>query len=143
MSYLRPINPTSLGAPRGYSNGMLSLPGGRILCVAGQIAWDENHQLVSGVFADQFEQALHNVLEVVRTAGGHREHLAQLTVYVTDREEYLEQTQVVGAKYRALMGNHFPAMALVEVSALVEPGAKVEIQALAVLPSQGAAFDVP
>lgn len=143
MSYLKSINPESLGAPRGYSNGMLSLPGGRLLCVAGQIAWDRNQTLVGETFGEQFHQALANVLTVVRAAGGHAEHVAQLTIYVTDKGEYLAQTEAVGAKYRALMGRHFPAMALVEVAGLLDPAAKVEIQALAVIPAQAEALDVP
>lgn len=143
MSYLKSINPEALGAPKGYSNGMLALPGGRLLCVAGQIAWDSEQTLVGETFADQFHQALSNVVTVVRGAGGHVEHLAQLTIYVTDKREYLAQTEEVGAKYRSLLGRHFPAMALVEVSSLLAPGAKVEIQALAVLPAQAEALDVP
>ena len=143
MSYLKPINPQSLGAPRGYSNGMLALPGGRMLSVAGQIAWNQNQEIFTDVFADQFAQALANVITVVKAAGGHPDHIAQLTIYVTDKREYLEQTDAVGAQYRLLMGRHFPAMALVEVSSLLDPRAKVEIQALAVLPAQSEALDVP
>jgi len=143
MSYLKSINPESLGAPQGYSNGMLALPGGRLLCVAGQIAWDSEQRLVGKTFADQFHKALTNVLTVVREAGGHAEHVAQLTIYVTDKSEYLEQVEAVGAKYRSVLGRHFPAMALIEISSLLDPGAKVEIQALAVLPAQAEALDVP
>lgn len=134
MTVLESINPEALGAPRGYSNGMLAPVGGRLLCVAGQIAWDQQQKLVGESLAEQFAQALSNVLEVVRTAGGRAEHVAQLTIYVTDKGEYLTQAEDLGGRYRSLMGRHFPAMALVEVSALLDPGAKVEIQALAVLP---------
>jgi enamine deaminase RidA (YjgF/YER057c/UK114 family) len=131
---MRSINPAELGAPKGYSNGMLAAPGGRLLCVAGQIGWDGEQKLVSSEFAAQFAQALRNVLVVVREAGGQPEHIARLTIYVTDRHEYMNEAKAVGAGYRALMGKHYPAMALVEVKALLEPGAKVEIEATAVVP---------
>ena len=135
MTPLLPINPEALGAPRGYSNGMLAPAGGRLLCVAGQVGWDGAQQIVSPDFTSQFARALDNVLAVVRAAGGAPEHLARLTIYVTDREEYLASAQAVGAAYRERMGRHFPAMALLEVAALLERGAKVEIEATAVLPA--------
>lgn len=131
---LTPINPESLGAPRGYSNGILAPAGARLLFVAGQVAWDAGHRLVGDDFASQFGRALHNVVAVVRAAGGSPEHLARLTVYVVDRREYLEQLAAVGAAWRRVMGRHFPAMALVEVRALLETGAKVEIEGTAALP---------
>ena len=131
---LLPIDPESLGAPRGYSNGMLAPAGGRVLFVAGQIAWDEARRVVGDDFAAQFGQALRNVVAVVREAGGGPHDLGQLTIFVTDHREYLGGLEGVGAVYRGIMGKHFPAMALVEVSALLEPRAKVEIQATAVLP---------
>lgn len=131
---MEPINPASLGAPRGYSNGMLAPAGGRILAIAGQIAWDGEQRLVSDDFATQFEQALCNVLAVVTEAGGGPEHLAQLTLYVVDRFAYTASLRQIGAAYRQLMGKHFPCMALVEVKALLEPGAQIEIQGLAVVP---------
>lgn len=135
MPYLEPINPESLGAPRGYSNGMLAPPGGRLLFVAGQIGWDGRQRLVSESFLAQFGQALENVAAVVRAAGGAPEHLARLTLYVVDRREYLADLKAVGEAYRRVLGRHYPAMALVEVQALLEPGAKVEIEATAVLPA--------
>ena len=134
---LTAINPQALGAPRGYSNGMLGPVGGRLLCIAGQIAWDGEQRLVAEDFAGQFAQALANVVTVVRGAGGGPQHLAQLTLYVTDKKEYVETLPAVGAAYRQLMGKHFPTMALVEVRGLLEPGAKVEIQGLAILPGPG------
>ncbi|MEM1206890.1 MAG: RidA family protein [Acidobacteriota bacterium] len=132
---LEPINPASLGAPKGYSNGMLAPAGGRVLFVAGQIAWDADQRVVSDDFAEQFGRALANVVTVVREAGGEPHHLGELTIYVTDRTEYLGSLSEVGRAYRRLMGRHFPAMALVEVAALLEPDAKVEIQGTAVLPA--------
>jgi enamine deaminase RidA (YjgF/YER057c/UK114 family) len=128
------INPKCLGRPRGYANGVLTETGGRLLFVAGQIAWDENQQLVSVDFVEQFERALSNVLAVVVAAGGAAEQIARLTVYVTDKREYLARTREVGERFRALMGTHYPAMSLVEVKSLLEDGAKVEIEATAVLP---------
>lgn len=126
------INPETLGAPRGYSNGMV-MRGGAILFVAGQIGWDSNQRLVAGGFGRQFEQALRNVLTVVKEAGGTAESIGRLTIYVTDRREYMDDLTEVGAAYRRQMGRHFPAMALVEVANLLETGALVEIEATAVL----------
>ncbi len=134
MSRLAAVNPASLGAPRGYSHGVLAPAGGRLLAIAGQVAWDEHENLVGDDFPTQFGQALANVVAVVRTAGGEPRDVAQLTIFVVDRHEYVKTLKEVGEVYRRIMGRHFPAMALVEVSALLEPGAKVEIQGLAVLP---------
>lgn len=128
------INPESWGRPRGYSNGIAFPAGGRILCVAGQIAWNEKEEIVSETFSDQFGQALRNVVAVVEAAGGTAEHIAKLTVFVTDKSEYLEQARAVGARYREIMGKWYPAMALLEIKGLIEPGAKIEIEAMAVLP---------
>lgn len=129
----RPINPQSLGAPSGYSNGVLAPAGGRLLFVAGQVAWNAEHEIVSDVFSEQFARALANVLEVVREAGGTAQDLARLTIYVTDKREYMAELRAIGERYRSLMGKHYPAMSLVEVQALLEPGAKLEIEATAVL----------
>ncbi len=112
---------------------MLAKPGGRILFVAGQIGWDDRERLVEGGFVPQFARALANVAAVVRAAGGLVEDVGRLTIYVTDRSEYLEHIEDVGETYRSVMGKHYPAMSLVEVQALLEPGAKVEIEATAVV----------
>lgn len=141
MSRLIPINPQALGQPRGYSNGMLAPTGSRLLFVAGQVAWNQDQEVVSDRFPEQFHQALANVLAVVREAGGDASSLAQLTIYVVDRQEYLASLKEVGTRYRELMGKHFPTMALVEVKALLEPGAKVEIQALAAVGQDAAGDD--
>jgi len=127
------INPESLGRPRGYSNGVLAPAGARLLFVAGQIGWDEGGRLVGADFVEQFDRALANVLEVVAAAGGGPESVARMVVYVTDKREYASRTREVGERWRARMGRHFPAMALVEVSALLEDGASVEIEAVAAL----------
>jgi enamine deaminase RidA (YjgF/YER057c/UK114 family) len=128
------VNPEQLGRPRGYANGVVAPAGGRLLFVAGQIAWDERQQIVADDFVEQFARALANVLAVVSTAGGSPEHVARLTIYVTDKREYQSRTREVGERWRALMGRHYPAMALVEVKGLLEDGAKVEIEATAVVP---------
>jgi enamine deaminase RidA (YjgF/YER057c/UK114 family) len=130
------INPEALGRARGYSNGVLAPAGGRLLFVAGQVGWDREQKIVSERFLCQWSRALDNVLAVVHDAGGRPEHVARLTVYVTDRREYAAELKEIGVAYRARFGKHFPAMALVEVAALLEAGAKVEIEATAVLPAE-------
>ena len=130
---MKVINPEQLGRPRGYSNGLLTVPGVRLLFIAGQIGWDAEQRLVSDDFVEQFDRALRNVLTVVAEAGGAPGGVARLVVYVTDREEYRARTAEIGERWRALMGRHYPAMTLVEVSALLEDGAKVEIEGTAVL----------
>jgi len=130
---LKLINPSSLGAPRGYSNGVLASPGGALLFIAGQIAWNERKEIVSTDFVEQFAQALTNVIMVVREAGGTPEQIVRLVIYVTDKNEYCARQHEVGERWRALVGHHFPAMALVEVKGLLEDDAKVEIEGIAVL----------
>lgn len=126
------INPASLAAPSGYNNGVL-VESGSLLFVAGQIGWDRSRRIISDDFADQFALALENVLAVVREAGGDPTSIARLLIFVTDKKEYLSRLKDVGSAYKQLMGKHYPAMALVEVSALVEDLAKVEIEAIAVI----------
>lgn len=129
------IQPADWAAPKGYANGVLAPAGARLLAVAGQVSWDAQQRLVGpGDFAAQFRQALANVLAVVRAAGGAPEHLLQLTIFVIDKDQYLACTRQLGAAWRELVGRHYPAMALVQVAALLEEGALVEIQALAALP---------
>lgn len=132
--HARAILPEGWQRPRGYSNGMAAR--GELLAIAGMVGWDAREQFVSDGFAEQFHQALANVVAVVAAAGGRPEHVISLTVYVTDKREYVAERAAVGAAWRALMGRHFPTMALVEVSGLLEPAAKVEIQGLAVLPER-------
>lgn len=132
--HARAILPNGWPRPRGYSNGMAAR--GELLAIAGMIGWDASEQLVSDEFPAQFRQALANVVAVVTEAGGQPEHVISLTVYVTDKREYIAELAAVGAAYRELMGRHYPAMALVEVAGLLEPRAKVEIQGLAVLPDR-------
>lgn len=126
------INPESLGAPRGYANGVLA-EAGRLLFIAGQVAWDERQQIVSDDLVAQFDRALANVITVVNDAGGKPEQIARLNIYVTDKNEYRDRMNEIGERYRARMGKHFPAMTLVEVKSLLEDGAKIEIEGTAVL----------
>jgi enamine deaminase RidA (YjgF/YER057c/UK114 family) len=129
----RLINPESLGAPRGYSNGVLTDAGGRLLFVAGQIGWDEKQAIVSEDFVAQFDRALANVITVVTAAGGSPQQIARLVLYVTNKTEYVVRREEVGKTYRTHLGKHFPAMVLVEVKSLLDDKAKVEIEAVAVL----------
>ncbi len=127
------INPESLGAPRGYSNGVLSAVGGRLLFVAGQIGWDDKQTIVSDDFVAQFDRALANVVTVVTGAGGTPEQIARLAIYLTNKTEYAARREEVGKVYRAHLGKHFPAMVLVEVKSLLDDRAKVEIEGVAIL----------
>ena len=131
------FNPEVLGAPRGWNNGMLAPAGGRVLFVAGQVASDETGRIVADDFAEQFGVALGNCVSVVREAGGSARDIGRLTIYVTDMEAYRNSLEELGPVYREAMGRHFPAMALVRVAELVDPAAKVEIEATAVLTPEG------
>ena len=128
------INPKSLGSPNGYSNGVLT-DAGKLLFIAGQIAWNENQKIVSDDFVEQFDKALENVLAVLKDAGGEPAHVVRLVVYVTNRDDYRQRTRDVGERYRKHMGKHFPAMVLVQVAGLLDDAAKVEIEGMAVLPA--------
>src|SRR3954447_18446893 len=127
------VNPSVLGSPRGYSNGLIADAGGRLLFVAGQIAWNQQQQIVSDDFVEQFDRALANVVLVVAEAGGTPTQIARLVIYVTNKQEYLARTVEVGERYRRHMDRHYPAMVLVEVKSLLDDKAKVEIEAIAVL----------
>jgi len=126
------INPEALGAPRGYSNGVLT-SGGHLLFISGQIAWDKEQQLVSDDLVEQFDRALANVITVVTAAGGTTDQIARLILYVTDKDEYTRHMKEIGERYRTRMGKHFPAMVLVEVKSLLDDRARIEIEGLAVL----------
>ena len=126
------INPPELGKHSGYSQGVKA-SAGSWLFISGQVAWDEQSRIVSPDFAAQFSKALDNVLIVVRAAGGQPESIVRLTIYVLDRKEYAAHAKKVGEAYRQRMGKHYPAMTLVEVKGLFEDGAKLELEATAVL----------
>lgn len=127
------VNPESLGAPRGYNHGLLAPRAGRTLFVAGQTATDETGAVIGGGFVEQFQRALERVVAVVRAAGGGAADIGRMTIYVTDLAAYRSSRESLGAAYRRVMGRHYPAMALVEVSGLVDAGAVVEIEATAVV----------
>jgi enamine deaminase RidA (YjgF/YER057c/UK114 family) len=126
------VQPAHFAKPRGYANGIVAR--GRTLYVAGQIGWEHDGSFASDDLATQFGRALDHVLDVVRAAGGAPEHLVRMTVYVTDLPAYRGSLRAIGEAWRARLGRHYPAMALVGVAGLVEPRAKVEIEATAVLP---------
>ena len=127
-------NPEALGRPRGWNNGMLAPAGGRVLFVAGQIGVGPDADGAGATLAAQFGAALANVLCVVEEAGGTVADIGRLTIYVTDMDAYRGSLAEVGAAYRTVFGKHFPAMALVAVTELVDPRAVVEVEATAVIP---------
>ena len=125
------LQPPDWPTPKGYANGMAGR--GRTVLVGGQIGWDTAGRIPPG-FTEQVQQALRNILAVLAEAGGGPEHIARLTWYVTDMAEYRDSLRALGPAYRAVMGRHFPAMTLVQVTALVEAEARVEIEATALVP---------
>jgi len=131
---LEPIEPEGWEKPRGYSNGVAVPAGARLVFIAGQIAWDADQSLVgAGNFGAQFRQALSNVIAVVEAAGGTPRDLANLTVFVKDKQAYAQCEKELGGIWRELVGRHYPAMALVQVADLLEEGALVEISGIAAL----------
>jgi enamine deaminase RidA (YjgF/YER057c/UK114 family) len=129
------IHPSHFPKPRGYANGILANAPGRILYIAGQIGWDKDAHIVSPDFAVQFLQALDNVIDVVREAGGATEHIVKLLVFATDLDAYRAATHAIGEGWRGRLGKYYPAMSLVKVGGLLEPGALVEIEGVAILPA--------
>lgn len=127
------IQPEGWAPAKGYANGVLSKDGH--LFVGGQIGWNADQVFETHDFIGQMEQTLRNIMDVVEAAGGRAEHITRLTWYVTDKKEYLARQAEIGAVYRKVMGRHFPAMAMVVVSALVEDEALLEIEATAVIDS--------
>jgi enamine deaminase RidA (YjgF/YER057c/UK114 family) len=126
------LQPPGWPRPRGYANGIVA--DGPIVFIGGQIGWDENEAFQSDDFVEQVRQTLLNTLAVLREAGAGPEQVVRMTWYITDREEYLARLAEVGAVYRELMGKNFPVMAMVQVAALMEARARVEIETTAVLP---------
>ena len=125
------LQPPHWPAPSGYSNGIAA--SGRQIYVAGQVGWDSQGHFTSLSLAGQVKQALENVCTVLAQAGARAENIVRLTWYVTSRTEYYGELKEIGAAYRAVMGKHFPAMSVVQVVALMEAQAKVEIEATAVI----------
>jgi enamine deaminase RidA (YjgF/YER057c/UK114 family) len=138
MSEMGPqiLQPAQWSRPRGYSNGMVA--SGRQIFVAGQIGWDAQGRFNSARLADQVRQALENICTVLAQAQAGPEHIVRLTWYVTSRDEYHAELADIGAAYRAVMGKNFPVMSVVQVVALMELQAKVEIEATAVVPGASA-----
>ena len=127
------LHPPGWPRPRGYAHGIAA--SGRMVFVAGQIGWDERQTIVADDLVLQVAQALDNTLAVLREAGAGPEHVVRMTWYLTDKHEYLARASELGGVYRARMGRHYPAMSVVEVKALVEDRAKVEIETTAVVPN--------
>ena len=134
MSVFDIINPSALGKPRGFSHGLLAPAGARLLFVAGQTAADAEGRIATRTFAQQFDECLGRVLAVVESAGGTPAHVGRMTVFVTRLDEYIASRELLTAVWRRRMGAHYPAMALVEVTRLVDEGALVEIEATAAIP---------
>jgi len=126
------LQPPAWARPKGFSNGIAAK--GTLVFIAGQIGWTGEGEWKAHSFAPQFRQALQNILDVLREANGRPEHIVRLTWYVLDKQEYLASLKEVGAAYRDLMGRHYPTMAVVQVSGLVEDEARLEIEATAVIP---------
>jgi enamine deaminase RidA (YjgF/YER057c/UK114 family) len=127
------INPEELGEPRGWTNGMLAPASGRILFVAGQDAAERDGSVTEDDFVEQFSIALHKAVTVVREAGGGPEDIGRLTLFVTDVAEYRARRGEIKEVWRSHMGRHYPAMALVQVQALVDPRARIELEATAII----------
>ncbi|MGC2857580.1 RidA family protein [Novispirillum sp. DQ9] len=128
------LQPPGWRRPKGYSNGIAA--DGRLVVTGGLIGWDANEEIVSDDFVEQFRQVLRNITAVLAEAGARPEHLVRLTWYVTDKQEYLARAADVGAAYRDILGRVYPAMAVVQVAALMEDRARIEIEATAVVPRE-------
>ncbi len=131
-NHIHVVQPEAWAAPKGYANGVVAE--GRQVYIAGQIGWSADAKLVSADFVAQVEQALANIVQVLAAAGGEPAHIVRLTWYLTDKAEYMSRQKEIGEAYRRVIGRHFPAMSAIVVAGLIEDGAKVEIEATAVLP---------
>jgi enamine deaminase RidA (YjgF/YER057c/UK114 family) len=126
------LQPPDWARAKGFSNGIATT--GKLVFIAGQVGWTGQGEWKEKSFAGQFRQTIRNILDVLAQARGKPEHIVRLTWYVLDRDEYLASLKEVGAAYRELMGRHYPTMAVVQVSGLVERNARLEIEATAVVP---------
>lgn len=129
------LQPPQWAMPKGYSNGMAV--SGRQIFIAGQVGWNERQEFPSERMADQLRLALANIVAILAQANARPEHLVRLTWFVTSREEYLAQVKEIGVAWREVIGRHYPTMSVVQVVALIEAKAKVEIEATAVVPDTG------
>jgi enamine deaminase RidA (YjgF/YER057c/UK114 family) len=128
------LQPREWPRPKGYANGMSAR--GRMIFISGQVGWDDHGRFNSDILTEQVKQALANIVRVLKEGRAEPRHLVRLTWYVLSREAYLREVREIGAAYREVLGKHFPAMAVVEVSGLIEPRALVEIEATAVVPDE-------
>lgn len=129
---MKTLQPPTWVKPRGYSNGVAAT--GRMVFVAGQVGWNARGEFETSDFVGQARQALANIVAVLAEASARPEHIARMTWYVVDKDEYLASLSALGRAYREVIGGHYPAMTAVQVTALVEDGAKVEIEATAMIP---------
>ncbi len=129
------LHPSTWKPPVGYANGIVAE--GRQVYLGGQVGWNANQEFETDDFVEQVAQTLRNIVAILAEAGGAPTDIVRLTWFVTDKDEYLNNLEPVGAAYRAVMGRHFPAMSMVQVAGLIEDGAKLEIEATAVLPIDG------
>jgi enamine deaminase RidA (YjgF/YER057c/UK114 family) len=135
----RLVNPNDLPPPKGFTHGVISEAGGKTLAISGQVGWDGTGRFAGDDVAAQFKQCLKNILSVLRASGATPENILRMTIYITDRDQYLKQIDAIGTAYKAFVGRHLPAMTLIVVKDLLEPGAKVAMDALAWLPEKGGA----
>lgn len=132
QSTIRTLQPQGWKPARGYSNGMMAE--GRTVWLGGQIGWNGDQVFETDDFVEQVRQTLENIVAILAEAGGRPEHIVRLTWFITDKQAYVSRLAEVGAAYRSVMGKNFPTMSVVQVVALIEDRAKVEIEATAVLP---------
>lgn len=126
------LQPPDWAKPRGYSNGIVA--SGRLVFIAGQIGWNSHQEFVTVDFVEQTQQAIENILTILAQAGGEPQHITRMVWYVVDKQEYLSCGKKLGVVYRDLMGKHYPVMTAIQVTALMEDKARVEIEAVAVIP---------
>jgi enamine deaminase RidA (YjgF/YER057c/UK114 family) len=133
---MRTLLPEGWKAPIGYANG-IEVEAGRVLFLAGQVGWNAQQQFDSDQLVPQFEQALKNIVDVLAMAGARPEHLCRITAFCIDRDAYLASRRELGAIWRRIIGNHYPAMSMIFVADLLDHPAKIELEATAVLPARG------
>ncbi len=133
---MQTLQPPGWKRPKGYSNGVSTR--GQMIFMGGQVGWNSQEEFESEVFADQAKQALSNIVEILAEAGGRPEHIVRMTWFIGDTDEYLGCLKDLGAAYREVIGAHFPVMSVIEVKGFIEDGAKLEIEATAVIPDNEA-----
>ncbi len=126
------LQPPSWARPKGYSNGIVA--SGRLVVMGGQVGWNEREEFETDDFAGQAKQAFKNIVAILAEAGGRPEHIVRMTWFIGDKREYLGCLKELGTAYREVIGRHFPVMSVIEVKGFIEDGAKLEIEATAVVP---------